>query len=160
MSRGWIVGFSIHGSYCSSSAVELLGARQGLMLAWEKSFRKIIFEIDSKDAMESIINPNDELDPLGALIQDCKDFTNRNWDCRVTHTLREGNCCTNFLAKSGALAQDNLCIFESPRGTSHMVASQRDAIKQGLRGKVLTYRSPRMGVLETLVRWQELRITR
>jgi len=48
------------------------------------------------------------------LIQDIKDLLNLDWQASIDHTLREGNSCAVFLAKTGASSTSEFVVHISP----------------------------------------------
>lgn len=57
------------------------------------------------------------------LIQDIKDLLNLDWLASVDHTLREGNNCLDFLAKTDASSTSEYVVHTSPpAGLSDLLA--------------------------------------
>lgn len=103
-------GFSLNVGSANSLSAELFGIREGLNLAWEKGFRKVVIESDSEAAISLVKMGDVKSHPLGGLIQDCKVLIGRFWDCQISHTFREGNTSADFLAGLGS-AQSERCIY-------------------------------------------------
>lgn len=61
-----------------------------------------------------ILEGSDQFHPLGAIIEDCRDLVNRDWDCKIIHNYREGNCCASFLSKMGSHSDEGFFIFDDP----------------------------------------------
>lgn len=110
----WLGGFTCNFCWCTNMAAELFGARQGLQLAWEKGFRRVVLELDASTAIQRIEDPVDLNHHYGSLISDCKELMSRDWDCRLSHTLREGNACASFFSKAAANDAYGLRVLESP----------------------------------------------
>ncbi|WCJ39427.1 Polynucleotidyl transferase ribonuclease H-like superfamily protein [Euphorbia peplus] len=93
----WCGGFGVNIGFCTSSLAELWGVYFGLRLAWDKGYRKVIVEMDSKVVMNWITNPTDVHHPFSWLIERCLHFKDNEWDIRVIHSYREGNRAVDWL---------------------------------------------------------------
>jgi ribonuclease HI len=86
----------------------------GLRLAWELNIKELICYSDSGTAINLITEPVDEWHHYAAILLNIKDILARDWRVKITHTLREGNACTDFLAKFGAHNNEALSIMVTP----------------------------------------------
>jgi len=58
------------------------------------------------------------------LIQNIKDLLNLDWKASLNHTLREGNSCADFLAKTGASSTSEYVVYiPPPTGLSDLLDS-------------------------------------
>ena len=74
--------------------------REGLKLAKDHNWHKVIIESDSKLAV-NLVHPCDiKNHPDKTLISNCRRLMDE-LDADVIHTLRDGNWCANILAKMG-----------------------------------------------------------
>ena len=54
----WITGFSLCGGFASNNMAELAVVRQGLEIAWNKGYRLLHLELDSKVVLFWLTNQN------------------------------------------------------------------------------------------------------
>lgn len=88
----------------------------GLSLAWKHGFRQVIGKLYAKVVIDLIKFADVNLHPLGALILDVRELLQRDWNCSLTHTLREGNTCADALAKAGCHMVTDFELIEEPTG--------------------------------------------
>ncbi|XP_045798089.1 uncharacterized protein LOC123892343 [Trifolium pratense] len=86
----------------------------GLLLAWELNIKDLQCYSDSATAIKLITEPVDKWHHYAAIILTIKDIIARDWRVRISHTLREGNACADYLAKLGARNNEVLSIIASP----------------------------------------------
>ncbi|CAN1121082.1 Putative ribonuclease H protein At1g65750 [Linum perenne] len=65
---------------CSITRAELRGAMTGLQIAWDRGFRRIIVQLDSRVAVQLLLG---------------------GWMIKVEHIYREGNRAADYLAGIG-----------------------------------------------------------
>ncbi|XP_057444549.1 uncharacterized protein LOC130736776 [Lotus japonicus] len=82
--------------------MELMAIFQGLKLAWEEGFRRVLCLSDSLLPVSLIQEPPTRFHECTVLIASVNDLLRRQWEVRLEHTLRDGNACADFLAKVGA----------------------------------------------------------
>ncbi|KAL3846223.1 hypothetical protein ACJIZ3_003626 [Penstemon smallii] len=111
--RDWIVGFSSKLGDVTITHAELLAAREGLRLAWERRVQRIIVEMDSEVVLKMINEADTDIHPLGGIIEDCRGLIRKPWDCQVIHTRRNGNVCADALAKMGHDLKTAICVWDS-----------------------------------------------
>jgi hypothetical protein len=70
------------------------------------------------DLIKSNINVHHR---YSSLISAIKHLLLLNWDVDLTHTLREGNFATDYLAKLDASASSRLVLQDAPRGMSSIL---------------------------------------
>ncbi|KAK2358414.1 hypothetical protein QL285_095601 [Trifolium repens] len=106
---------NVDGSSIGNPGVsELMALYHGLRLAWELNIKELICYSDSGTAINLITEPVDEWHHYAAILLNIKDILARDWRVKITHTLREGNACTDFLAKFGAHNNEALSIMVTP----------------------------------------------
>ncbi|KAK9136201.1 hypothetical protein Syun_015531 [Stephania yunnanensis] len=106
----WLFGYMGHIGTASSTVAELWAIREGLKLAWQRGFRKILLESDSQTAIQFLTSEIGDSNPLAPLVNECLDLLELDWWVRPQHVLREGNRAADHLANMGA-ALDNLDIL-------------------------------------------------
>lgn len=127
----WLMGFQLHLGVCSNMEAELQAIRCGLQLAWSCGYRKLFCESDALVAIDLIQHGNVVLHPLGCLILDIRSLLNRDWDCTLHHTYREGNFCADWLANAACEIDDDFEMLPSPPDA---MRSLLDADVRGLSG--------------------------
>lgn len=114
MNGEWLVSF--HGScgFTTNINAELHVIGKELQLAWDFGYREVVCESDSLIALQLMIQEGTiNTHPHAALIDYIRTFKFSNWNLSFTHTLREGNACTDWLAKSGASSNDSFKLLNS-----------------------------------------------
>ena len=74
----------------SNIAVELWGILKGLQLAWDKGYKEVILESDSKVGLE-LIEEVVITSPYHNLVKQIRSMMSRDWSCKLQHIWREGN---------------------------------------------------------------------
>ena len=100
------------------TGAELKGIHQGLYLAWELGFRKIIVETDSTAALNLIESSDDSPYTHTKVVREIKNLLRRCLEVRLKHILREAN----FYADALTLRALNLSI------STHMIFHPPTAI--------------------------------
>jgi ribonuclease HI len=110
----YLSGFSgyLHGSSDILYA-ELYAIYQGLSLAKEKGIVNLICYSDSLLCTNIITGPTLKYHVYAVLIQDIKELLEQT-QASISHTLREGNQCADFLAKLGASSNIAFTCHDSP----------------------------------------------
>lgn len=94
---------------------EVWGIYYGLKLAWEKGFRSIIIESDSRRVVDWLTNNNGHVRTRGVIaniITRCKDMMQRDWVIKVSHIFREHNRVADQLAKKAFIYERGLRAFD------------------------------------------------
>ena len=104
----WMVGFTINIGCCSTVEAELWAVIQGLKLAWDKGYRKVILLVDSSVVVNWLNNRNCYHNSQSNLVAVCPDLLDQSWDVKVQHMYREGNQAADMLANL-SLAHRYLC---------------------------------------------------
>ena len=98
-------------------AAELLGLKEGLVLAKNLNIKNLLIEIDAKAMTDIISSQNDTsfvTHPYSNLILECKSLLRCFEDARISHTHREGNYCADILAKEGIFSSSSFVYHSSP----------------------------------------------
>ena len=70
---------------------ELWGAMEGLELAWNRGYRKVILELGSQTLVQKL-QAHQAVDEVStSLFLRCINIICRNWTIQIKHTYREGN---------------------------------------------------------------------
>ncbi|CAN1126972.1 Putative ribonuclease H protein At1g65750 [Linum perenne] len=80
---------------------ELRASEIGLMIAWDRGYRKVHLQLDSLAAITAILGHSEEDSRHGRTLDSIKELRMRNWDVTITHTFREGNMVADLLAHFG-----------------------------------------------------------
>ncbi|CAN1273739.1 Putative ribonuclease H protein At1g65750 [Linum perenne] len=96
-----ICTFAANLDSCSIMRAELRAAEFGLMIAWDRGFKKIHLQLDSTAAIGAILG-----DPVvdsrhGRTLDSINELRSRDWEVTISHTFREGNTVADLLAHHG-----------------------------------------------------------
>ena len=89
-----------------------MAIRQGFDLVWEKGYRRVYCESDSKEAIHLIFSVNCHSHVYQSMIVDIQHWLRKNWDVELIHVLREANSCADFLANEGLRANDVVTVLD------------------------------------------------
>lgn len=98
----WMVGFAGFCGITTNINAELLAIYYGHTLAWNKGYKDVICESDSKIAISLVTQGCHKAHPYAPLINQIRKFQTSSWRLQFKHTLREGNFYADWLAKYGA----------------------------------------------------------
>jgi ribonuclease HI len=110
----WVHGFAGNIGFSNILHAELLALYHGLLHAWELGIIDLQCYSDSKTVITLTTDPTDEWHHYTAIILNIKDVLARDWRVRISHTLREGNACADYLAKYGAHHNEAFTTIASP----------------------------------------------
>ncbi|CAN1144666.1 Putative ribonuclease H protein At1g65750 [Linum perenne] len=97
--RGHPVGsFAANLGRCSIMRAELRAADIGLMIAWDKGYKKVHLQLDSLAAITAILGHSEEDLRHGRTLDRIKELRMRDWDVTIAHTFREGNKVADLLS--------------------------------------------------------------
>lgn len=82
----------------------------GLSHAWRNGYREVICESDSMMALNLIKDGADLFHPHASIMGNIHIVIAEDWNVELRHTLREGNSCADWLAKTGASTDTNMVI--------------------------------------------------
>ncbi|KAL9457182.1 hypothetical protein AB3S75_006260 [Citrus x aurantiifolia] len=67
-------------------------------MAWQRGFRRIWVEVDSKTVTQILENPTTPVNEHHSLILAIRELISRDWVVKVNHIYREANIAADFLA--------------------------------------------------------------
>lgn len=89
---------------------------QGLDLAWEKGYRRVILETDVRQAL-NLINGENLMDyPLVNLVQRIRERINQDWEVVLKHCLRNANTEEDWLASTAMKVRSGRHELSYPSG--------------------------------------------
>ncbi|CAN1162876.1 Putative ribonuclease H protein At1g65750 [Linum perenne] len=80
---------------------ELRAAEIGLMIAWDRGYRKVHLQVDSLVAVTAILGDQEEDSRHGRTLASISELRSRDWEVSISHTFREGNKVADMLAHHG-----------------------------------------------------------
>lgn len=93
---------------CCPQEAEEWAFLKGLQLVWNRGFKKIIIESDSKNLIEALLE--DEQDNIQSLVvYQIKDLMAKSWDVRIANISPSQNQVAHKLAKD---ALSGSCFFD------------------------------------------------
>lgn len=101
-SGDWIAGFSSCEGVGDIFLAELLAIKQGLPLAWNMNFRKIICESDSLDVINTLLDRSPRV------------HLQHQWSVSLRHVFRKVNGSAEFLAKLGVRSNSSWKLWNDP----------------------------------------------
>ncbi|GLT30193.1 hypothetical protein SLA2020_050080 [Shorea laevis] len=122
----WIHGFAMCIGQQSSYMAELWGCREGLRLASCLGITHLILEMDSLMAVQMINARKAVVGLASALFLDIFHLIQTFSECRVQHTLREGNSAADRMASIGQHLSLGVTFFDSPPADIHGILSDDD----------------------------------
>lgn len=87
----WLLGSARNLGYCLPLLAELWEVLMGHELAWEKSFKNPILEINLLSVMELLSDGDHINNPYHVLIRKCKCLLQREWAVEIKHVYIEAN---------------------------------------------------------------------
>lgn len=99
---------------CEAFEAEVWGIYQGLQVAWNKGYRRIIIESDCALAVESLTRDKNMNGLARNIIDSCKSLMKRSWEVRVYHVPREHNRVADALAKMATQNDWGFCYLQEP----------------------------------------------
>ena len=69
----------------------------GLQLTWDKGFRKMILESDSRVVVGIINEDNVRVDRNYNMIMKIRELLGKDWEVKTLHVYRETNCVADWL---------------------------------------------------------------
>lgn len=117
----WKVGFMKNIGRVDSLLAEICSIDLGLDLAWERGFKKVILESDSKQAIGLICDDVLTEHPMADLICETRERIEKHWEVVLRHCYRNENDAANWLATATSRASSGHRILESPPESSRWV---------------------------------------
>jgi len=113
----WLGGFALNIGSCAAPLAELWGAYYGLLIAWDKGFRRVELDLDCKLVVGFLSTGVSNAHPLSFLVRLCQGFFTRDWLVRVSHVYREANRLADGLANYAFTLPLGLHCFDAcPEG--------------------------------------------
>lgn len=97
----WVTGFYTKIGTTNSFAAELWGLQEGLKIATNRGFMKLLAETVSLSMVQALDKEAPSRPETDVLIMDCLSLIRQLHDFKLTHTFREGNHCLDRLANMG-----------------------------------------------------------
>jgi ribonuclease HI len=112
----WVIGFSCFLRIANNTYAELIAIFYGLNLASYQGCTVCCCYSDSKTAIDLIMKPVsvNRFHSYASVIANIKQLMSLEWEVNLSHSLREGNSCADFLAKVGSSNDTKLRIWSSP----------------------------------------------
>ncbi|CAN1181294.1 Putative ribonuclease H protein At1g65750 [Linum perenne] len=94
--------FTMNLGVCTITRAEICGVLEGVRRAWEAGYRKLEIQMDSKVAVEILLNANLATSPQFTLeTLEFREWLQRDWVVKVKHVYREANHAADYLANLG-----------------------------------------------------------
>ena len=97
--RDWEDGFHVRLGSSKIEEAESWALLQGLKMARENGAKQLIIELDSLRVYRWIRGLEEINNSLTNVIQECKDYINKDWSTSIKHVYREGNQVANRMTK-------------------------------------------------------------
>ncbi|KAJ1392256.1 Ribonuclease H domain [Sesbania bispinosa] len=110
----WIACFYGFAGNVDILEAELIAILQGLRLCWDLEKHQLSCLTYSKLADQLFHQQISPFHKHATLIKEIQIYLAKDWNVTITHTLREGNYCADFLAKFGADSDSPLCQLQVP----------------------------------------------
>ncbi|GER38152.1 polynucleotidyl transferase, partial [Striga asiatica] len=94
----WLGGFVHRIGIAQVLESELWSIYDGLLLCWNKGFRRVELETDSLEAVKMISSLRFMGHPQHGIIKAIMELLDRSWICSISHIHREANSCADWLA--------------------------------------------------------------
>ncbi|KAK9282646.1 hypothetical protein L1049_010865 [Liquidambar formosana] len=125
---GWIMGYAFKVLEADSIEAKMCSIRFGLQTPWDARILDMWVKSDYEVAVKLILQGDPHFHPLGLLIMDCRSLMARPWKCRLTHILREGNSCADFLANLGHNNSGSALLAHPPMGLGPLLLKDLEGL--------------------------------
>ncbi|CAN1777496.1 Putative ribonuclease H protein At1g65750 [Linum perenne] len=88
-------------SRCSIMRAELRASEFGLMIAWDRGYKKVHLQLDSRASVTAILGDQEEDSRHGRTLATINELRSRDWEVTISHTFREGNTVDDLVAHHG-----------------------------------------------------------
>lgn len=95
-----------------SLSAEIWSMAWGLDLAWEKGFKRVILESDSRQAINLIGRGILTEHPLVELVQRIREKLDRDWEIVLNHCLRNANAAADWLGSTATRRSGGRRVLE------------------------------------------------
>ncbi|MCI12539.1 ribonuclease H protein [Trifolium medium] len=85
-----------------------------LKIARASGYHRLFCYSDSQTMLDLVLKGYKNYHCYAAIIANIHDLLKLDWDISLSHTLREGNACVDFLAKLGLTNDTKLTVWEAP----------------------------------------------
>ena len=109
----WIKGFARSIGFATSITAEFWALRDGLKLALNAGIQRLIVKLDVKVVVDLIKSNATTNKPFAPLLYDCRCLLTRFIQAQVVPVYREGNRCTNVLARWGSTMAEAFAVFDN-----------------------------------------------
>lgn len=111
----WIVGFKGYIGSMPILLVKLKAIQQGLILARQGGYVRVMCESDSMEAIRLVLEADEPYHHYGAIVANIRRMMKEEWEVSLNHVYKQANFCADFLAKSGAAGDDSfVTLLEDP----------------------------------------------
>ncbi|CAN1257225.1 Putative ribonuclease H protein At1g65750, partial [Linum perenne] len=96
-----LAAFSVNLGRCSITRAKLRGLIAGLDLSWDRGWRKVAVQCDSRVAIALLSNEADPYHHHSGEVRAFRNLMLRDWEVTLNHIFHEGNQAADFLAGVG-----------------------------------------------------------
>ena len=107
----WLKGFARSIGFATSMSAEFWALRDGLKLALSEGIENLIVELDVRVVVDLVNFNVDTNKPYFPLLCDCRCLLRRIPWVQVVHVYREGNRCTDALARWGSTMEEDFVFL-------------------------------------------------
>ncbi|CAN0881249.1 Putative ribonuclease H protein At1g65750 [Linum grandiflorum] len=86
---------------CSITRAELRAVVTGLQIAWERGYRRVRVQLDSRAAFQLLLGDGELTHQHSSEVASFREMLDRDWLIKVEHIYREGNRAADYLAALG-----------------------------------------------------------
>lgn len=109
----WELAFSSCDEGDNAFQAELGSLRDGLRLAWNAGFRRIVAEVDCAEVLAVL--GEIEMDRFCPAVEVVRELLRRSWEVNLRRIPRECNCVADWYAKFGARSNSpGLQVWDAP----------------------------------------------
>ncbi|KAJ9159056.1 hypothetical protein P3X46_024587 [Hevea brasiliensis] len=94
----WLFGFVASYGISSILGAELWSMYEGLKLAYDRGYRKVILECDNLTVVNTILGVSNNQCILRCLVDSIRSLLLKDWDVQISHIYREANFSADWLA--------------------------------------------------------------
>ncbi|KAF7802331.1 ribonuclease H [Senna tora] len=108
----WVKGFTLKIGLSNALTAELRSIAEGLSLAWDLGYRRVILENDSQVAINCCSGGPNSVNLCPLVASRVKELITRRWSVQLKHIYCPSNKCADILAKSSLASTDRLVILD------------------------------------------------
>ncbi|KAJ8758607.1 hypothetical protein K2173_000328 [Erythroxylum novogranatense] len=118
----WLDGFVQNIGVATSFMTELWAIKVGLLMAWEKGYRRVRLQVDSLTIVSMLKTGKSTRSLNSALFRDIYGLLRRDWQVEMQHIYREANQCADRLANIALGYPLGVhCLHTCPRELEYMI---------------------------------------